>query len=158
MKKIIASISLAMLLALALTSTTLAASGVPFKGAMQAVEIYTVNFPILKVDASGSGNATHLGTFTVSYHDVVDLITLTGPDSLTFVAANGDSLFADGTGKATPTETPNVLRIVETFAITGGTGRFAGATGSFTITRLLNTVTGATSGTFDGTIVFARHE
>ncbi|MEO5997499.1 MAG: hypothetical protein ABIN89_12240 [Chitinophagaceae bacterium] len=36
--------------------------------------------------------------------------------------------------------------------ITGGTGRFAGATGSFDISVLINETVGTGEGTFDGTI------
>jgi hypothetical protein len=60
-----------------------------------------------------------------------------------------DAIF---TGQGTPTAEANVASIVETAAITGGTGRFAGATGAFTIHRILNQVTGVSSGSFDGTI------
>ena len=35
---------------------------------------------------------------------------------------------------------------------TGGTGRFAGATGEFTVERLVDTATGETEGSFEGTI------
>ena len=40
----------------------------------------------------------------------------------------------------------------KTAVITGGTGRFAGAQGSFTIMRLVEQATGDTSGSFEGTI------
>jgi hypothetical protein len=43
--------------------------------------------------------------------------------------------------------------IVETYTIRGGTGPFAGASGSFTVQRLVNKITGVTSGLFDGNIV-----
>ena len=79
--------------------------------------------------------------------------TLSGPASATFVGANGDSLYAEGWGQSAPTGTPNVITIVETYTITGGTGRFAGATGNFTVERVLNQATGVSSGTIIGNIV-----
>ena len=48
---------------------------------------------------------------------------------------------------------PNVITIVEMYTITGGTGRFAGATGNFTVERVLNQATGVSSGTIIGNIV-----
>ena len=45
-----------------------------------------------------------------------------------------------------------MLEIVEDATITGGTGRFAGATGSFTCERLYDTIEGTTTGSFEGTI------
>jgi hypothetical protein len=69
-----------------------------------------------------------------------------------FVAANGDTLTGLFTGISTPTATPGVNEIVETASITGGTGRFAGATGDFTVERLFDTATLLTIGAFEGTI------
>ena len=69
------------------------------------------------------------------------------------VDRNGDTLIADVTGQFGPTaENPRVLLSVETATITGGTGRFAGATGSFTVERLLNLDTFSTTVSFEGTI------
>jgi hypothetical protein len=45
-----------------------------------------------------------------------------------------------------------VLRLVETADITGGTGRFANASGSFTSARIFNMAAGTTTGSFEGTI------
>jgi hypothetical protein len=46
-----------------------------------------------------------------------------------------------------------VLSIVEDYKITGGTGRFAGASGSYHVERILHQGTpGATTGSFEGTI------
>ena len=69
-----------------------------------------------------------------------------------FTAANGDTLTAGFTGQASLTATPGVLSVVETATITGGTSRFAGATGSFTVERLVEQVAGLTTGSFEGTI------
>jgi hypothetical protein len=45
------------------------------------------------------------------------------------------------------------MSIVEKYVITGGTGRFANASGSFTVQRLVNRATGTSSGTISGTII-----
>ena len=47
---------------------------------------------------------------------------------------------------------PDVFQDQEVHTITGGTGRFAGAQGSFTVKRLASGVTFLTSGSFQGTI------
>lgn len=156
MKKMLGSASVALLLVIVFA---IAASAAPaerdfqLKGSMESLETYVVNFPIMSVTASGTGNATHLGRFTVSYEVEVNLETIAGIGSAQFVAANGDSLFAEGTGQATETGTPGVFTIVEQYMITGGTGRFSGASGSITLDRIVDTNTGATSGTIDGNIV-----
>jgi hypothetical protein len=157
MKKLSVPMLVAALLAILVVGTTLAASArkpLPIKGSIEAQETYQVNGPTMFVTATGSGEATHLGRYTVRYEVQVDLPTGTGTGlSAQYVAANGDSLFAEGLGQATPTEDPSVFVVVETYTITGGTGRFAGATGSFTETRRVNIGTGVTSGTMEGTIV-----
>ncbi len=157
MKKLSAPMIVAFLLSILLISTAFAASAEKeksLKGTIQALETYQLNFPIMFVNATGSGEATYLGHYTVTYEVKVDLPSGTGTGlSAHYVAANGDSLFAEGSGQATPTDTPNVFIVVETYTITGGTGRLAGATGSFTETRQVNIETGVTSGTLSGTIL-----
>ncbi|HEU0293325.1 MAG TPA: hypothetical protein VFR47_11355 [Anaerolineales bacterium] len=158
MKKISVWTIVALLLAILLMGTTLAAASarkpLPLKGSIEAVETYQVNGPTMLVTATGTGEATHLGRYTVSYEVEVDLPTGTGTGlSAQYVAANGDTLFAEGSGQATPTDDPTVFVVVETFTITGGTGRFDGATGNFTEERRVNIVTGVTAGTISGTIV-----
>ena len=153
MKSILGLQTTAMFLTVALGSPAAAENPVPFKGSVQAVETSHVQFPTLFVDASGSGNGTHLGRFAVTYEFEVDLLTIAAIGSAHFIAANGDSIFTEAVGQGFTTGNPDVDSIVELHTITGGTGRFAGATGSFTVQRLLNLVTGITSGSFDGTIV-----
>jgi hypothetical protein len=158
MKKIFVSTVTALLLLIVLASTTFAASTVAekqllFKGSLQAVETHVVTFPTFSLDATGSGNATQLGLFTMNFQGQVLIPTLAGSTNATLVAANGDSLFADGLGQGTPTEDPNVVSIVEVYTITGGTGRFNGATGSFTVERLIDRATGVSNGTINGTII-----
>jgi hypothetical protein len=157
MKKLSVPMIVALLLAILVVGTTLAAASarnpLPLKGSIEALETYQASGPTVFVTATGSGKATHLGRYTVSYEVEVDLPTGTGTGlSAQYVAANGDSLFAEGSGQATPTDDPSVFMVVEIYTITGGTGRFAGATGSFTETRQVNLATGVTSGTIDGNI------
>jgi hypothetical protein len=158
MKKLSFPMIIALLLAILVVGTTLAAASankpMPFKGSIEAVETYQANGPTMLVTATGSGEATQLGRYTVSYEVEVDLQTLSGTGlSAHFVAANGDSLLAEGSGQATPTDDPTAFSIVETYTIIGGTGRFANASGSFIVDRVVNLVTGGTSGTMNGTIV-----
>jgi hypothetical protein len=76
--------------------------------------------------------------------------TATGTGVLT--AADGDSLFTEFTASAINTETPNVIFITEIHTITGGTGRFADATGTFTREALSDLALGFSFGTFEGSI------
>jgi len=156
MKKNSMSIAIALLLTAFLASIMFAVSASagekPLRGSFQAVETADGAFPTAFVDGSGSGNATHLGQFVFSYEAEVNLNTGFGKVSAHYVAANGDSLFAEGSGQLTPTETPNIATIMEEYEIKDGMGRFAGATGSFTVKRVLNHETGDTSGTIDGKI------
>ncbi len=126
---------------------------VPFKGRLEGIVTVTpVDSQFIFVRIQGTGNATHLGLFTVDIPHLVNLQTSTGIGSFAFTAANGETLTADFTGQATPTASPTVLSIVEIAVITGGTGRFADATGSFIVTRSFNLAAGLTTGSFTGRI------
>jgi hypothetical protein len=142
----------AMLLTSALAVPAAAEKQVPFSGSMQGHETDVVHPPTLSVDGSAAGIATHLGRFTVTYAVTVNLATSSGTGSAHLIAANGDSIFTTLVGQAEPTDTPGVNRIVEINTVTGGTGRFTGASGSFTMERLVELETGSTSGSFHGTI------
>lgn len=159
----------ALLLTAALAGPASAEEGVPFKGVIEGTEDFTfqVGDPSgidLLIDGSGVGNATHLGAFSATWHgDITFGPALQQPIERTFVAANGDELYAVGHGAGTPPDDdPNFNQyIVEELFIIGGTGRFEGATGSFTVERTVFNVlppfTGLeTVGTFDGTIILAH--
>jgi hypothetical protein len=159
----IARLSLALLAVLALAGPA-AAEGqenqerqVPFQGVIEAVSNNEIHFPTMSVNLTGGGTATHLGRYTFTLEGTVDLRNGTGVGSADFIAANGDSLSTTFVGQGVPTgRTPTENRVTETYTITGGTGRFDGAGGSFTIVRLVDTATGETSGSFEGAIVFAK--
>ena len=157
MKKLFAPILIAMLLLSVVAIPGFAAPAaeqqLPFKGSIHAAETYVFDLPTMYVSSTGSGNATMLGKYDFSYQITVDLLTGDGTGGLIdFVAANGDHLYAEGTAFGGPSSTPNFNQVTENYVITGGTGRFTNATGSFTIKRLVSTITGISSGTFEGTI------
>jgi hypothetical protein len=151
--RLAASLALAVLGLLALAGPVAAGEQVPFKGHLGGdVAVTPLTPPLLQVDVEAAGRATRLGKFTLDIPHVVDPTTRTAFGAYEFTAANGDKLFAEFTGIATPTPTPGVLSIEETAIITGGTGRFAGASGSFTSERLYDTIAGTTIGSFEGSI------
>jgi hypothetical protein len=156
-------VSIALVLALLPGATAALAQpggqAVPFRGTWQATEI-TVGFvfPILHNVATVSGNATQLGQYTAAFEVFVNVSNdppTAATSTVEFSAANSDKLFSEGTGTSTFGDAPGTYNIVEQHTITGGTGRFAGATGSFTVKRVI-AASGVTSGTFDGTIVLAH--
>ena len=136
-------------------SNALHAAGkqVPFEGSFEGdVTMTPLAPPFVSVLVEATGNATHLGKLTLEVPHVVNRTNRTALGTYEVTAANGDMVFADFTGLATPTAIPGVLYIVEIATITGGTGRFAGATGSFTAVRLIDRVNLLTIGYYEGTI------
>lgn len=158
MKKPFVSTIVALLLLIVLASTTFAAPAAGerqllLKGLLDASETQKVIPPTVFVNGIGSGNATQLGLYTMSYEARVTIPTLASSTSATLVAADGSTILAEGKGQGTLITPPLIVSIVETYTITGGTGRFEGASGSFTIERVLNRATGISSGTMNGTVV-----
>jgi hypothetical protein len=138
-------------LTLAIVGVSAVAAETPFKGTVSAVETGQTNFPIRTITREGTGTATYLGRYTERLTATIDVRILHGMGSGTFTAANGDTLFVTSDGQATLTG-PGMLSIVENYTITGGTGRFADATGSFTLHSTLDQTTGVSSGTLSGAI------
>jgi hypothetical protein len=105
------------------------------------------------IDVTGSGNAAQLGDYRSHYHECLDPATgaVTG-GTFTLTAANGDTIFGTFSGQTVPTDSPNVIRFDDPGVITGGTGRFAGAGGSFAGSGLANMATGEYTGTITGSI------
>jgi hypothetical protein len=136
-----------------------AAREVPFKGRLEGSFTFVPDPPpstFASVDFGPlTGNATHLGGFILKGPHRVNLAATpaTAIGTFEFTAANGDTLRASFTGLGTPTATPGIASIVETATITGGTGRFAGATGSFIVERIVDLINLQTTGSFEGTIV-----
>jgi hypothetical protein len=156
MKASISLVVAAMLLTAVLAVPAAAQKQVPFKGSLQGHETDTAEGgpppTTLNVDGNTTGIASHVGQFSFSYQLTVTLADGTATGSAHLIAANGDSIYTTVTGSSEMTATPGVFSITEVNTITGGTGRFDGAQGSFTVERLINLATGFTSGSFHGTI------
>jgi hypothetical protein len=136
---------------LASIAVSAVAAETPFKGTVNAVETSQVVFPTAMLDRVGGGTATYLGRYTEHVTMQINIPTMSSTGAATFTAANGDTLLSTVVGQATRTG-PTELSIVELYTITGGTGRFAGATGSFTLESTLDQTTGVSSGAFSGAI------
>jgi hypothetical protein len=125
-------------------------SALPFKGTLQSterVESEDATSAVRHLD--GTGNATHLGQFHLSADFTVTMATGNATGTATWTAANGDQIFVSVVGHGDIVVFPTVT-ITETHTITGGTGRFADASGTIRIARSANIVTGVSSGSLSG--------
>jgi hypothetical protein len=125
---------------------------VPMKGSVD-VEVTRIPGPSgIQILGHGTGNATHLGSYSVHYDILLNPQTMTGSGTAVFTAANGDQLFTFNSASVSPTGVPDEIRLDETYVITGGTGRFENTSGTFGGIRLVNLASGLSSGTFSGEI------
>jgi hypothetical protein len=135
----------------------------PFRGTLAGRHVSRIPLtPSMVSDRfEAAGEATHLGHHDVVISATVDFGTrpVRGEGHYTFTAANGDLLVADHTGSSALVR-PGTVLITEHAIIdpTRSTGRFAGATGTFTVDRLADAATGVggvTTGTIRGSIRLA---
>lgn len=113
-----------------------------------------------------SGQAIHIGNFNPAlstlHHDdcnvSVATMLLTTSVSGQLAAANGDLIYYSGDDdidvSALLTQTGLTGSINGTWTIDGGTGRFEGASGSFTISGVVDFVTGTFTAVANGTITY----
>jgi hypothetical protein len=118
------------------------------------------------VEEHDTGNFTHLGRVhsTMTHCAALDFATGAGwttqPGSMTIIAANGDRLYLsyDATFQATPMPIPTTAVAHIDWVVTGGTGRFAAATGSGSASLTVNytpDLSGASSSSvWSGTIAY----
>jgi hypothetical protein len=123
------------------------------RGIVHSTEAYSTAFPTMLVTASGWGDVTELGGFTVNYETEMNLLDLSASESAHFVGTNGNSIQAKGMGQASQDQTPGIFQVVEIYTITGGTGRFKDASGTLTLKRVVNFATGSTAGTLEGYVL-----
>ena len=161
-------VALAATLALALAAPALAADPVrPFGGStIGAGSMGPPNCPgaAWQYMETSTGEMLHLGrvTLVVSHCTFVDTWSNgapatghTGPGTFTFTAANGDMLIL-GYQSLTFQISPDGLfsHADGTWVVAGGTGRFAGATGSGGTVAIFDIATETNVGTFRGTIAY----
>ena len=127
-------------------------------------------FPRLLNTQVGEGEATRLGrfsvviTFCMDVTDVLDDGMLTEGESIPYdngfgilTAANGDVLYLEISGAVLPSDDPDYdFEFQDAFQFTGGTGRFAGATGEGTTASFVNQSEDRTDHEWRGTLVLAR--
>src|SRR4051812_40338287 len=142
----------AMILTAALAVTAAAEHQVPFKGGLQGQDTdKDATSSSVTVLTVGTGIGTQLGQFSFTQTVKVTFASGTSAGTAQFFAANGDSISTavSGSGKQIG---GGLIDIQDVHTIVGGTGRFAGAHGSFIVTRLASGVTFLTSGSFEGSI------
>src|SRR4051794_15584495 len=105
----------AIILTASIAMPALAQKQVPFKGALQGVEIDTPHGgppPVtISVDGTATGIGSHVGQFSFRYQLTVTDGTATGSAQLT--AANGDIIYTTVAGSSEQTSTPGVVSITE---------------------------------------------
>jgi len=131
-----------------------ASTQVPFKGTFSGTGVAGTDgrCDVLTVQIHGSGTATHLGRFTTDQSHCAAPTSLTFTDGeFTFTAPNGDQLQGTYSGDFVPLEAP-LFAIDGQFAFTGGSGRFANATGGGDASGVQNLATGDATVELVGTI------
>ena len=136
----------AMVLTAALTVPAAAQQQVPcsagfapecFKGTFQGQEAHDMLPPgaaTVVISTTATGTGTHLGQLSLIREITANLLNFTAVGSAHWVAANGDSIDTTLVGQAELSDMPaGFLKVTEIHTITGGTGRFTGAQGSFTV-------------------------
>jgi hypothetical protein len=141
------------------TTPAVARDQVPFKGTVSGQIPSDLGPPVpgsggcvFNFFVSNSGHATQLGNFTGMANFIPNVCTGAYTGSFHWIAANGDSISGPFFGQLIPTGTPGVFDNDETAIITSGTGRFAGASGMFTLHGQVNFVTLSFVLPWEGTI------
>jgi hypothetical protein len=130
----LASLATALAVATLVLTPRMAHAGdeVPFAASFITQFDSVVTFPLVHISVTGSGRAQHLGVTTAETSDQVhNLITGAASATYTLTGANGDTvvLALDFQG----TSVDGGVTFEGTYIVVGGTGRFAGATGSGSI-------------------------
>jgi len=154
MKRVIITVTILSLVLVASSAlpAAFATASKPFNGSISGSGIATSqnsNHITATGHLTGLGKTTLVGTTRVTGLSGCGGFVGTEQDTLT--AANGDQISITGNGVSCPSFDQNVFQDTVSFTITGGTGRFAEASGSGTIQTTL-VITSPTTSTFSATI------
>jgi hypothetical protein len=135
-----------------------AASLVPFHASMNETFISGFCNPtLICTPGTGSGQATQLGRTSEASEVFVDLLNHPAPGcnsetrTVTLTGANGDQITLALTGQACGTS-PVTATATDAWVVTGGTGRYSGASGSGADTAFINGATSTAVTTYTGTL------
>jgi len=128
---------------------------VPFKGNWFGHTVSAFPTPadpfVIDTVAEGDGVATQLGHYSMVSPHFSHILTLEADGTQIFEAANGDLLTASFTGQFAPAPGGYLIGVLHA-TITGGTGRFRHATGSYTFHILFDPATFDSIAVFEGAI------
>ena len=81
-----------------------------------------------------AGRATNIGSLVGTLSERIDVTDGSYSGTGVFATPNGDTMETEYQGQAFPPDQSGTVRFIESHVVTGGTGRFAGATGNFDVT------------------------
>jgi hypothetical protein len=127
----------------------------PIKGSCEAetVEVRPISPTIIRRVSVGTCQLSHLGRTGLLSIANTNVITFEQEAEHTFTAANGDLLYATSAGGGTLTP-PATLHFTGVTTLSGGTGRFASATGVMQVVGVTNLAAATTSLSYDGWIAY----
>jgi hypothetical protein len=118
-------------------------------------------------EGQDTGLSEELGPFKIIYRFTITFPPGSSPSdpstsagSAEWILPNGDSIYTKFAGIGDPADSYPIVRVVEFYQVSGGTGRFANAQGRFTVKRLSSNDPSAaanlTLGVVEGTIALHR--
>ena len=148
-----------LLLSFAATVHPAAAASIPFRGTFvgDTVSATPVSDTLVFVVTEGSGEASLLGRYAVTIPHFAHLDSFALEGKQIFTAANGDTLTAEFTGELLP-NAEGCLSGNLNHVVTGGTGRFTGASGAyvFALTACPAAFGFHSTATFDGFVTLSH--
>lgn len=146
----IAALFVTTVLALA---TPAGAKELKIHGVFDGFETRTPMPPSMLVQLEEVGNASHFGRFFMDLESLVSLATLYGEGDFEIRTNCGGTIYGVQAGQGRRTSDPAVVAVDSVLTITGGTGRFEGATGTLYANRFVTGSMGINWGTIEGVVV-----